>query len=439
MSRRLHVIMPTDVFPPVCGGAGWSAHALAQALQARGHRVTAVVPRAVERGTGGRLEPLAPVEVLGVPAAVVPYSAPRLPLVANWYRHEWLWPLVRNVIVREALRDPDERPIIIHAQHVQTAPAAVLAGRELGAPAVVTVRDHWPRDYFATGLHGDRLPFPANTVASLATDLPARLGPLRGALASVAIPYMLRHLRCRQAFLRQADAVIAVSRYIAAGLPPDVSCERVHVIPNLVDVAAVERIVAEPLASPLPERFVLFAGKLERNKGAHLLAEVMATVREQRPGAEAPDLVVAGNGALREELRHCFAERGLGLHILPGWTAHDEVLRLMRRAEVLVFPSAWGEPLTRVLLEASAAGACIAAMPTGGTPEIVVDGVSGVLAASPAALGRAVAALLDDPARCARLRRGALGVARQRFAPVVVAGRYEAVYEALWTRRGATG
>jgi nucleoside-diphosphate-sugar epimerase len=39
------VLLPSDVFPPRCGGAGWSAHALALALIERGHDVTAIVPR----------------------------------------------------------------------------------------------------------------------------------------------------------------------------------------------------------------------------------------------------------------------------------------------------------------------------------------------------------------------------------------------------------
>ena len=45
MTTPRQIIMPSDVFPPKCGGAGWSAHALALALHQRGEHVTAVVPR----------------------------------------------------------------------------------------------------------------------------------------------------------------------------------------------------------------------------------------------------------------------------------------------------------------------------------------------------------------------------------------------------------
>jgi glycogen synthase len=76
------------------------------------------------------------------------------------------------------------------------------------------------------------------------------------------------------------------------------------------------------------------------------------------------------------------------------------------------------------------AGACIAAINTGGTADAIVDGVSGVLVQDAEELGRAVAALLDDPERRERLRTGARQIARERFAPAVVAAEVEAVYAA---------
>lgn len=384
MSEPLHILLPSDVFPPVCGGAGWSAHALARALQQRGHRVTAIVPHAVamahpvragrahlvvsSRDVQVRLAPSPPEDVLGVPTIRLPYVTLRLPFVTNWYRHEWLWPLLRNVLVHEASR-PHAGATIIHAQHVQSVPAAVMAGRELGIPVVATVRDHWPWDYFSTGLHGDRLPYPTNSRASLLTDLPARLGPLKGVLASVAIPYMLAHLRRRRAALAATDAVVAVSHYIGRRLSDVVPPEQVHVIPNIVDVAAIQRTVAKSTDTIPAAPFLLFVGKVERNKGAHLLPDVLEAAQRAYGDMPLPELIIAGSGSLSSELQQTCDERGLRLRLLHGWTDHDTVLRLMQRAEILISPSTWGEPLTRVLLEACAAGACIATMPTGGTPE----------------------------------------------------------------------
>ncbi len=166
-----------------------------------------------------------------------------------------------------------------------------MAGRRLGVPVVVTVRDHWPWDYFATGLHGDRLPFEHQTWASLAADLPMRLGPLRGALALPAIPYLLAHLRRRQQFLRQADAVIAVSDYIARRLVGVVAPERLHVIPNMVDLPAIDSVTSSPPTSVSPGTpYLLYVGKLDRNKGAHLLIDIFREMRSSNL-----QLVVAGS------------------------------------------------------------------------------------------------------------------------------------------------
>jgi glycosyltransferase involved in cell wall biosynthesis len=329
-----------------------------------------------------------------------------------------------------------------------------MAGKRLGAPVVVTVRDHWPWDYFATGLHGDRIPYPRQTWASLAADLPMRLGPLRGAAALPAIPYMLAHLRRRQAALQQADAVIAVSHYMGRRLSSIVPPERLHVIPNMVDLAALDAVIATPPASIPPDHpYLLFVGKLERNKGAHLLIDVFRELmrleaRELglemsqatqasslKPQASDWQLVIAGNGPLRSELERDLAALGVRARFLD-WIDHDEVLRLMARCELLLFPSAWGEPLSRVPLEAGACGAAMLAMPTGGTADIIADGVDGALETAPAGFARRMAALLADPARRRALGAAARRTAEQRFAKEIVVRQVEKLYESqLPTRR----
>lgn len=422
----MRILIPTDVFPPEGkGGAAWSTHALARALIGRGHSVTAIVPR---RGASGRARGAA----LGVDLLRVGYKAPRLPFVQNYFRHERLWGPFAEAIVAAARQGPPAD--LIHAQHVQSAPAAVLAGRRLGLPVVVTVRDHWPWDYFATGLHGGDLPYPRSTPASLATDLVARLGPLRGTLAAPAIPYMLAHLRRRAAFLAAADAVIACSGYIARRLESIVAPDRLHVIPHMVDLAANDAAAAADPAASWDGALLLFVGKLEPNKGAGLLPAIFGELR--RIGADLPPftLAIAGDGAMRGRLEADLARLEVPARFLD-WAGHNEVLRLMARCDLLLFPSAWGEPLSRVLLEAAALGAPILAMPTGGTPDIVRDGATGALAATPQQFAARLAALLADPSQRRRLGAAARADARGRFAVDVVAPRYEELYRGLIAAR----
>jgi glycogen synthase len=416
----MRIILPSDAYPPKSGGAGWSAHALALALRARGHEVLVVQPR-----EGG--PPRATRSFESLPIVEVGYRAPRLPFVRNYFRHERLWPALADAIVAAAPAS------LIHAQHVQATPAALAAARRLGVPVVATVRDHWPWDYFATGLHADRLPYARQTWASLAADLPARQG-LSGALALPLIPYALAHVRRRARALAACDAVIAVSGYIARRLAGIVPPERLHVLPNMVDLEAIDRLIDAPSALAPCAPFLLFVGKLERNKGADLLPAVLAAAREAQAGGglypALERIVIAGSGQLRLQLERELGALGVQA-IMLDWAPHDEVLRLLARCEALVFPSAWGEPLSRVLLEAAACATPIVAMPTGGTPDIVEHGVSGLLARTPVALGRRLAELLaDEPARHA-LGQGARRAAQERFAAPVVVARVERLYRSL--------
>jgi 2-deoxystreptamine N-acetyl-D-glucosaminyltransferase/2-deoxystreptamine glucosyltransferase len=203
----------------------------------------------------------------------------------------------------------------------------------------------------------------------------------------------------------------------AAGVP------RVEVVPNVVDPDEAAAVAAGEPSFALPERFLLFVGKLEDNKGVRLLVPAL-----REAGTKLP-LVVLGEGTLAHPLRFEAASAGVEL-LLRGWTHREDVLRAMARATALVFPSVWPEPLSRVLLEAQALGTPVAAMDTGGTREIVEDGISGLLVPDAAALGPAVARLVEDAGLRTRLAEGARARA-QRHAPEALVPRYEAVYRRL--------
>jgi glycosyltransferase involved in cell wall biosynthesis len=246
--------------------------------------------------------------------------------------------------------------------------------------------------------------------------------PARAPLSWGAIPYMQADLLQKRAALFRAGATLAVSEAIAgelraAGFP------RVHVIPNIVDPEETRALAAEPPSFPLPERFLLFVGKLEENKGARLLVPAVAAAETGLP------LVILGEGSLAHALKFDAVSHGLTL-ILRGWAHRDDVLRAMARATTIVFPSLWPEPLSRVLLEALALGTPVAAMDTGGTREIIEDGVSGLLEQDVAGLGEAVKRLVREPALSERIAAGARARAAA-FAPETLVPRYEAVYRRL--------
>ncbi len=435
------ILIASDAYPPgSVGGAAWSTYTLAQGLHTAGHTVQVVVPVR-------RPPPVAPADV---PVTYHRYTAPPIPFVQNWLRHERLWQPLAATLVQVARQIWAETgtaraDLVIHAQHVQVTPAAVLAGQQLGVPVVVTVRDHWATDYFATGLHANRIPYAPRArwgqqSAALLTDLVGREGAVRGVLAAGAIPYMLAHVRRRQTYLARADAVIAVSAYIARELRPYVAPDRLHVIPNIADPQHTAVVAASALALPLPDQFLLFIGKLEANKGAGLLPQIMRELVARHAALPAaarrplPPLLIAGTGALQPMLARELAASG-GLVQFLQWVAHDDILRLLARCTVLLFPSVWGEPLSRVLLEAMSLGTPIVAMPTGGTPEIIHDGHTGRLAATGADMAQATLTLLQQPAARTRLGNAARAYAQAHFSVAAVLPQVLRVYQYAGARR----
>lgn len=398
MTDARQILLPSDVFPPRCGGAGWSAHALALALQTHGEQVTALVPTLSDSALFAG--PATMTDVLGVPTVRTP--------TAN---HPWrLW---RQSVMVAQLNQSLRQLIhlapttIIHAQHILSAQAAMpLQSRR--TKVVITVRDHWPWDMRATGMKmaGDQ-----RTWQGVQATMRLRQQPARQQLL---IPAYVLQMRARARLLSDAAAVIAVSQHMAKRITQHVPTAHVVAIPNMVDVADVQQRIATAPTIEVPARFALFVGKLEANKGAQLLPELIQRIRP-------PAVVVAGDGPLKEQIRQAAAQVNVPC-VMLDWADHDDVLRLMARCEALWFPSSWDEPLSRVLLEALASGAPIVAMPTGGTPEIIIDGVSGILAPDMAAFVTQAQRLHVDAHVRQQLSGGAYMHATTTFAvPVVIA------------------
>ncbi len=102
-------------------------------------------------------------------------------------------------------------------------------------------------------------------------------------------------------------------------------------------------------------------------------------------------------------------------------------------ADVVVVPSKQPDPLPNAALEAAAAGCCVVASDHGGLPEILRDGVTGILVppGDSAALAAALAPLADDPARREALGAAAAADVRARFSPATTLAAVQDLYDRL--------
>jgi alpha-maltose-1-phosphate synthase len=240
--------------------------------------------------------------------------------------------------------------------------------------------------------------------------------------------------------IESADAVIAVSgamRDDILGCYPALDPDRVRVVHNGIDTALYRpdhaTDVLDRVGLDRARPYVLFVGRITRQKGVpHLLRAVRAIDPDVQVVlcAGAPD-----TPEIDREFRDLFEELSRvreGLHWIPQMLPRPEVIQLLTHAAVFVCPSVY-EPLGIVNLEAMACGTAVVASRVGGIPEVVEDGVTGLLVSTEddfeAQLARALDSVLADPATAARMGEAGRERAVREFGWDAVARRTVHLYE----------
>jgi glycosyltransferase involved in cell wall biosynthesis len=207
------------------------------------------------------------------------------------------------------------------------------------------------------------------------------------------------YVRGRAALQKKGALFLSCSAYVRRrGLEIGYPAERTIVHSIGVDV---ERF-RPPLISPLVrqrEKIVLFVGRLVEKKGCASLIEAMAEVQRREPAAE---LVVIGSGPLRAEYGARCAALGLRCRFL-GTQPPSVVLHWMARAAIFCVPSVVAasgdaEGFGIVFIEAQAMGLPVVSTLSGGIPEAVKHGETGLLVRErdPQALAESILQLLQD-------------------------------------------
>ena len=243
-----------------------------------------------------------------------------------------------------------------------------------------------------------------------------------------------------------ADAIIAVSDGMRADVLncyPTVYPERVHVVRNGID-ADIYRPVPDTDAlrrfGADPDRpIVAFVGRITRQKGVdHLLAAAhyIDHGAQLLLCAGAPD-----TSELEAEARAAVAELAAGrpgVIWVPDMLPIEDIRQVLSAATVFICPSVY-EPLGIVNLEAMACGTAVVASAVGGIPEVVDDGVTGLLVpydehdpdAFQRGLAQRVNELLADPDRVAAMGQAGRKRAISEFSWSAVADRTLHLYHQL--------
>ncbi|MEV6026849.1 glycogen synthase [Streptomyces sp. NPDC052036] len=240
--------------------------------------------------------------------------------------------------------------------------------------------------------------------------------------------------------IEAADAVIAVSGAMREDILrcyPALEAARVHVVHNGIDTSLYRPDHGTDVLVRLgidPSRpYVLFVGRITRQKGVpHLLR----AVRHITP--EAQVVLCAGAPDTPEtdrEFRDLYKELSRsrkGVHWIPKMLPRPEVIQLLTHAAVFVCPSVY-EPLGIVNLEAMACGTAVVASRTGGIPEVVDDGRTGLLVDLDGDfeehLAHALDSVLADPAAAERMGEAGRQRAVREFGWATIARRTVHLYK----------
>jgi glycosyltransferase involved in cell wall biosynthesis len=174
-----------------------------------------------------------------------------------------------------------------------------------------------------------------------------------------------------------------------------------------------------PAATVVPVRGrvprFLYVGRIHETKGVHILL----AAAERLAGERDFTLTIVGDGPSAGALRRQYANRAW--LSFTGQVSQQEVSNHMALSDVLCVPSIWLEPLGGVIVGGLGQGMAILASRTGGIPELIEDGVNGLLVepGSIDAWATEMAMLMDRPERLASLRLEAASSAA-RFKPEVI-------------------
>ena len=350
------------------GGAQTQLRLLAAELTRRGHRVTILTERVAHIRPPARIDaiPVHPIRSVAVRC-----------LGSLFYAAGLMWYL----IARRRTYDVVHVFLLKHS-----ALAAVAAGALARAPVVVR---------------------------------PACAGPF-GDIEPLGTRPVWRRV---MAVCRYASAFVALSDELIGELSA-FGCPRgrIHRIASGMDLPPT---VAPPGEAPPT---VLFAGRLDAQKGLTGLLHAWRQVADRRPEAR---LVLLGDGPQRRELAALARSLGVTESVTLAGVVHDVPDRLAR-SRAFVLPSV-GEGMSSALLEAMAAGRAVIATRVSGSVEVIEDGRNGLLVAPndrdglAAALGR----VLDEPGLADDLGRAAHETIARRYSVERLANDHEDLYHHL--------
>ncbi len=235
---------------------------------------------------------------------------------------------------------------------------------------------------------------------------------------------------------RSAHGVVVNCQFLKRHLTEDagIAPERVHLCYNGLDLSRFRRLPAgRSSLIPADELVIGVVSVLRPEKGLSTLVKAFAHVRASVPNAR---LLILGSGPMLAELQS--QARSLGIfEVCIFEPSTNRVQEWLQKVDVFVLPSL-SEALSNSLMEAMACGCCPVASRVGGNPELIEDGVRGLLfePGNSAHLAQKLLEVISNAELRTSLSSAAHDFVHARFSRAASAQRMTEIYGELLARRG---
>lgn len=280
----------------------------------------------------------------------------------------------------------DEKPGILHCHNIyhQLTPSIITTAARLKTPVVLTLHDYKTVCPVYTQLSNGEI-CTRCTDGRVESLLAKRCAD--GSLGRSVLLWAEARYHAAARSYHRVSRFVAPSRFMQAAVARRFGEDKVVHIPNGIDASRID-------VSGLDDGYVLYLGRLSPEKGVATLLKAHAADNAVWR------LVIAGTGPLSSELQAQFPAAEFRGHL-----AGRDLESTIQRAAAIVVPSEWHENSPLSILEAMAHGKPVVASRIGGIPELVRDGITGLLFTprNVQELSRHLKSLLSDPDFRARL------------------------------------
>ena len=303
-----------------------------------------------------------------------------------------LWSFKNYNEVQKLIKKEKPDLVHVHTFFPLLSPSILYAAKQCGVPVVATLHDTRFICPCSTSLRGTEL---CNKCGDGHYFRMCKYGCFKESrLQSFLVAGIFKYHRIRRSFYKKIDKYICLNEN-QIKLLTEIGFEKDKIIKKYNFVPDAEANLKPIKVDSIPDRYVIFYGRIGEEKGNRILMNIWNDSRMRHI-----PLVVMGGGPLEEEFRN-WADGKENVYFL-GYTQHDKCLSIVKGGEFVVFPSIWYEGCSMVEIETESLGKALIATDLGFSVEAIKNGLNGYKIALGDEKGfvDAISQLWKNPEKC---------------------------------------